>query len=124
VGSIAHLFPFQASASPRLACVPLPACSTESPTAVHAVADVQDTATRSLLRAPVGLGVGSIAHVFPFQASASVPPRPPPTAVHAVAEVHDTEERDAPFGVAVGSIVHVFPFQASASVRLVSALLV
>jgi hypothetical protein len=82
---------------------------------VHAVAEVHDTPLRS---PPVGLGVASIAHVFPFQASASVPPGPAPTAVHAVADVHDTPLRSPPVGLGVASIAHDFPFQASANVPL------
>jgi len=91
------------------------------PTAVHAVADVHDTADREL--PPVGLGVGSITHVAPFQASASVPAMSAPTAVHSVADVHDTADRELPpVGLDVGSITHFFPFQASASVTSSSSL--
>jgi hypothetical protein len=69
--------------------------------------------------------VGSIVHVVPFQASASVAQESAlkvvtPTAVHAVAEVHDTPVNSLPSGqsLGVGSIAHVVPFQASASVTL------
>jgi hypothetical protein len=73
---------------------------------------------------PFGLGVVSIVHVLPFQASASVKLvrellREYPTAVHAVTEVHDTPEREPlsdPVGLGVGSIAHVCPFQTSADV--------
>jgi hypothetical protein len=39
---------------------------------VHAVAALQDTADRELLTVADGIGVGSIDHFFPFQASAHV----------------------------------------------------
>jgi hypothetical protein len=39
---------------------------------VHAVAEAHDTPEREPLSDPVGLGVGSIAHVCPFQTSADV----------------------------------------------------
>jgi hypothetical protein len=84
VGSTAHLLPFQASANVRVVLALL----RYSPTAVHAVADVQDTPSRE----PSGFAKVSMAHVVPFQASANGP-SPLPTAVHAVAEVHDTADR-------------------------------
>jgi hypothetical protein len=64
---------------------------------VQAVAEVHDTRANSL---PSGQssGVGSIAHVVPFQASVSVTAvaelfPESPTAVHELAEVHDTPDR-------------------------------
>jgi hypothetical protein len=78
---------------------------------VQAVAEVHDTPDRSIWAAPVGLGVGSIAHDFPFQAST----KGPATATHQVAEVHDAALKP-PVGLGVCSIAHDFPFQASTSV--------
>src|ERR1700730_2292988 len=68
VGWIFQLLPFQRSASVTRVPEPLP----ESPTAVQAVAAVHDTPIRKLPVAPVGLGVGWIAQLLPFQRSASV----------------------------------------------------
>ena len=62
-----------------------------------------------------------MAHVVPFQRSASVTRLPlallmtSPTAVHAVAELHDTENRMAPATSGVGWTAHFLPFQRSAS---------
>jgi len=53
-----------------------------APTAMHALADVQDTDVRPILTTldappnPATLGVGSIDHRFPFQPSASVATAP------------------------------------------------
>jgi hypothetical protein len=112
--SIAHFFPFQASVnvSKKLAIITL-----VSPTAVHALAEEHETADRKLPNAPVGFGVGSIVHFFPFQASANVRVVPDlstycPTAVHAEAEAHDTADSElsfAPFGLEACSFVHFFP---------------
>src|SRR6266496_3935592 len=69
---------------------------TRPPTAVHALAELHDTAAGSAI---AGLGVGWMAQVVPFQRSASapapvfprrVPPSVKPAPVHAVADVHDT----------------------------------
>jgi hypothetical protein len=68
--SIAHLFPSQASTKVRLALAV--SLLLYVPTAVHALAELHDTAERELSRDPFGLGVGSIVHVLPFQTSARV----------------------------------------------------
>jgi hypothetical protein len=82
---MAHVTPFQCSASaPELVF----------PTAVHAVADVHETAER----APPA-GVRWTAHLLPFQRSARAPESVRPTAVHAAADVHETAERKPPAGV-------------------------
>ncbi len=88
------------------------------PTAVHAVADVHDTA---LMRPPpMRLGVDD--QLVPFQRSADSPPGPTPTAVQAVAEVHDTALRLVVVGLGVVWIDQLVPFQASTSVPPVPAL--
>ena len=70
VGWRDQVVPFQRSASVREL---LPKLSTaELPTAVHAVAEVQDTAAKALRGGDAGLGVGWRDHVLPFQRSASV----------------------------------------------------
>ena len=66
VGSIVHWVPSQDSAR-----VPLPSRPLSLPTAVHAVADVQDTASRTLAVAFGGVGVGWTVQDEPFQRSAN-----------------------------------------------------
>src|SRR5215470_11006079 len=69
VGWIDHVVPFQRSASVTES---LPKLSTaELPTAVQALAEVQDTAARALRGGDAGLGVGWSDHEEPFQRSAS-----------------------------------------------------
>jgi len=99
---IVQLVPSQRSAN----VPPLPMLGPDSPTAVHAVADVHETA----FRLPP-LGVVWVVQVLPSQRSASPPD---PTAMHAVADVHETPFRLTPLGVAW--IVQVLPFHRSASV--------
>jgi hypothetical protein len=67
VAPIDQAVPFQDSASVER----LPD-ATADPTAVHAVADVHETAFRALSDAPTGLGVVRVLHERPFQASARV----------------------------------------------------
>jgi hypothetical protein len=88
------------------------------PTAVHADADVHDTAARKLDCAPSGLGEGTIRHAVPFHCSASVPALDAPTATQDDADGHDTLLNPAPpcEGLGVGWICHVLPFHCSASV--------
>ncbi|MGO8876126.1 MAG: hypothetical protein ACLQNG_10240 [Acidimicrobiales bacterium] len=73
MGSIAHLFSFQTSASVWSGAL-LAGLTVYHPTAVHAMAEAHDTPVRTLScpGRPVGLRVGSIAHFFPFQASANI----------------------------------------------------
>ena len=98
---IVQLVPSYRSANvPRL---PMP--GPVSPTAVHALADMQETA----FRLPP-LGVVWIVQVLPSHRSAS-PPNP--TAMHAVADLHETPFRLPPLGVV--SIVQVLPSHRSAS---------
>jgi hypothetical protein len=87
---------------------------------MHAVADVQDTPERPASCDPLGIEMGSIVQVVPFQASTSVPPE----AMHAVAAVQDTSKRLTcdPGGFGVGSTVQVVPFQTSANVSSVRPL--
>jgi hypothetical protein len=100
------------------------------PTAVHAAADVQETAFKTY----PGLwevGVGWMRHPWPFQRSTSVPKvvpplkaLKPPTAVQFEGEVQETPSRPlepAPAGLGVGSIAQTLPFQRSASVPKVDS---
>jgi len=73
------------------------------------VADEQDTAHRSALGDPAGVGVDWIAQVLPFHRSARVllglPISVNPAAVQAVADGHDTPfkpEKAGPWGLGVG----------------------
>ena len=120
-GWIVHVVPFHRSARPDESF----AWAEDSldPTASHAVAEMQDTACKLLMAAPVGFGVVWIVHAAPFQRSAKVrkvlPSLHAPTAVQAAAEVHETplnEDLTAPVGTWVDSSDHVVPFQRSAKV--------
>ena len=119
VGSIVQVRLFQRSANVE---------SVAFPTALHTRAVAHET---PLKPAPApgglgvgigGLGVGSIAHVTPFQLSAKLINGPgwgseTPTAVHARGLAHDTLFKFVvvPVGLGVGSIAQVEPFQPSAS---------
>src|SRR3954454_2845088 len=63
-----------------------------SPTAVHAVAEVHDTASRALSIAPLAGGLAWTAHAPPSHRSIAVGCEWPgvPVAVHAVGEEHET----------------------------------
>jgi hypothetical protein len=97
--------PLQLSASGSAAPVELEV----DPAATHADAEGHDTPLKSLVVAPAGLGVDSIAQADPFQRSASVKRKPlllvaEPTAVQAVAVGQETPVRtlrDAPDGSSV-----------------------
>jgi len=96
------------------------------PTAVQALADVQDTAKRSLFVAPLGLGVVGMDQLVPFHVSASVTSPAPalenPTAVQAVDEMHETPSSSlavAPLGSGVVWIAQLVPFHRSTRVRSV-----
>ena len=98
------------------------------PTAMHAVAAVQETPSRRLT-SPAALGVVWMAQLVPFQASASVtlvvPVNEEPTASHAVAEMHETPRSPLEVWLAaleVAWMVQVLPFQTSASVLAVPPL--
>ncbi len=116
-----QLVPFQRSAS-----VPvwLPWLSAVLPTAVQLEADGQAMLFRKLPCAPVGLGVGWMLHLVPFQRSTTAVALPelsvdPPTAMHAAAEVHATpcsRLLAALAGFGVGWMLQWAPFQRSASV--------
>ena len=92
--------PFQCSAS-----VPWrPPLPEEYPVAVHALAEVHETALKMLPEAPAGCGVAWIDQLVPSQRSASSAALPAllasyPTAVQAVAEEHDTAD-SCPLGTA------------------------
>ena len=91
------------------------------PTAVHAVAERQDTPPRRLLFAD-GLRLGTTDQVVPFHDSIRVLSRPLtlrlPTAVHLVAETHDTSERKlrVALGLGVGTTDQLVPSHDSARV--------
>jgi len=99
---------------------------------VHAVEDVQDTPSKTVTCAPVGLGVDLIDHPVPFQLSANETYFPElltshPVATHDVEELHDTPLNTlavAPLGLGVDWTDHSVPFQRSVSVRSVPELLV
>ena len=79
------------------------------PTAVHAVAEMHDTAVRSRKFEPGGAGTGWSVHVVPSQNSAPASP----TATHAVADGHDTPDNERVLAVCWS--VHVLPSQRSAT---------
>jgi hypothetical protein len=120
VGWMTQLVPFQRSASVNS----VGEASPYHPAAVQAVADEQDTAVSWLSFAPVGLGVGWMTQVVPFQRSASVCGWPKgrkydPTAVQEVADGQDTPSRSpcaVPVGLGVVWMDQAVPFQVSASV--------
>ena len=60
--------PFQFSA-----CVWVPECWVAAPTAMHRLAEAQDTPTRSATVAPIRLGVLCAVPFVPFPPSASMP---------------------------------------------------
>jgi len=109
-----HLVPFQRSATVSN----LEPVALLFPTAVQAVADEQDTPTRTPSLEPDGFGVGWTTHLLPFQRSASVPLGPYPTAMQALAEEHDTPYRAPTFTRGIGWTTHFLPFQRSASVTI------
>ena len=96
----------------------------DCPVAVQALAEVHDTASRTL--EGWGLGVCRIVHAVPSHASASVLPPEDPTAVHTLAEVHDTPFRALRLAGGLGAARndHAVPFHASARVSWRPALLV
>jgi len=67
VGWMRHLVPFQRSAT--VCTIPVAECC--SPVVVQADGEVQDISPRKVCTAPGGLGVGRMAHFFPFHRSAS-----------------------------------------------------
>jgi hypothetical protein len=121
VGWMVQFVPFHCSA--RVA-VGLPKLSVRAPTAVHAMADVHDTAARE--PPPAGFGVCWMRQVVPSHRSASGPFADVPVAVQAEAAVQDTPARTldaAPVGLGVGWMVHWVPFHCSARARKVPELL-
>jgi hypothetical protein len=114
-GWICHRVPSQRSASGAVSggLVEYP------PAAVHAEADVHDTAFRKLDCASDGLGEGTMRHAVPSHSSARIPASEPPTAVHPEAEVHDTAFKKldcAPDGLGEGMMRHAVPSHCSARV--------
>ena len=114
-GAGVQLAPFHCS--PRATCGP--EAVVELPTAVQAVAVVQDTPERLLVAGPGRFGVGWIVQFVPFQFSASVAPLPCPTALQALAAVQETLWKLPPAaGVGVVWTVQLLPLDCSASVTL------
>jgi hypothetical protein len=115
-----HCVPFHRSANGTRFPEPL----MKYPTAVHAVADVQETAEKAVVVAPAGLGVALTVQVLPFHRSANGRAGPEeslesPTAMHAVAVGHDTARnaaKTAPVGLGVDWTDQLVPFQRSAKV--------
>lgn len=109
-----QLFPFHRSASGTMLLEAL----TKSPTAVQALAAVQETPARWVPRPPVGVGVVWILQEVPFHTSAHVWVSSDPTASHEVEEVHDTALSwlvVEPNACGAVSRVQAVPFQCSAS---------
>src|SRR3954452_12049492 len=93
----------------------------DTPTAVHALADVHETPLNRLsASAGLGLMVGLVVQVVPFQCSASgaPPPGPVPAATQAAAEGQETPTSftSEPDTAAVGWTAQLVPSQRSASV--------
>lgn len=89
---------------------------------MHAFVEVHVTPSKEVSGEPVGLGVCTIDHLFPFQRSASVPIALlswEPTAVHRFAEAHHTatSSLETEPGEGVFRSDHLFPFHRSPSVR-------
>lgn len=126
VGWMTHDVPSQCSAS--VFSAPVDGSSSAIPTAVHAVADAQETPAKGLPSVP-SLGEDWMAHRCPFQCSTSVSEPMPemsasPTAVHFLAEVQETPSRPAPMapaGSGKGSVAHRCPFHRSAGIELTVA---
>jgi hypothetical protein len=67
VGWMCQVVPFQRSAT--VCTIPVAECC--SPVVMQANREVQDTPPRKVCTAPAGLGMGKMAHFFPFHRSAS-----------------------------------------------------
>ena len=81
------------------------------PTAVHAVAEIQDTPPRPKIPIP---GLGTTDQLMPSQDSITVPEPLRPTAVHTVAETQDTPERPlSDAGLGLGRTDQLVPSQDS-----------
>ncbi len=102
---IVHRRPFQRAASVVAGLLVL-----NEPTAMHSLADGQDTLENEADVRFGGLGVGWITHLVPFHRSATVLPRPPrcaepPTAMQTLRDGQDTLDRNVDFaraGLGVG----------------------
>jgi hypothetical protein len=119
---IAHRTPFQRSDSgTEEATVSL---SAENPAAMHALAEAHETPLKELKTNPAGLRMRWLAHLRPFQRSATTSEASPsrlderPTALQALAEAHDIplrEVKPSPAGSGMRWMAHLRPFQRSAS---------
>src|ERR1700722_8712526 len=125
--SIDHVVPLRFSTNVVTGFEP----SSEPPTAMQFLAEVQDTPERLLPCAPEGFGVVSMDQAVPLNTSASVTWVPglllyTPTAVQALDEVHDTAKKALPRTPGIlgsFSIDHLLPFHSSASASWTPALL-
>lgn len=90
--------------------------SNDPPTAVQAVAELQDTPVRRMPEGLSGVLVGTTVQLEPFQVSASVPDIDPPTAMQSVDDAQATEfNQPAPAaGLGVGVMRHPVPLHRSA----------
>jgi hypothetical protein len=109
---IDHVVPFQRSMSGSVLVLEL-----ELPIAVHCVGLVHDTSKRLALFEPLGLGVGTVDHIVPFQRRAKVPEPFDPTATQLAVAGHATARRlfdvsDKPLVTA-----HTEPFHFSTNTR-------
>jgi hypothetical protein len=92
------------------------------PTAVHAVGDVQETASRALVTESGALGVRRVVQLAPSQLSANPKEAPPPdtfpfpTAVQALTDTHEAPPSPVPWpGAGFLWIFQVVPSQRSTS---------
>ena len=119
LGTTDQLLPFQDSARVCWKGAGRPVSKYE-PTAVQAVAEVQETPNSLLLSSVPASGLGTTDHLLPFQDSTRVPLAGgvtrwcEPTAVQAVAETQDTLARSAlRTFCGLGATDQVLPFQIS-----------
>ncbi len=78
---------------------------------MHHVGPMHDTALRSTLLWPVGLGLGTMAHAVPFHCSVKLALPEVPTPMHIVTAVHDTPLKNPPLPGSAGVVWrdHVVP---------------
>ena len=116
-----QVVPFHDSARVVTTTRPPPFLIRYEPTAVQAVAEVQETLPRPLVAGP-GLGLGTMVQVVPFQDSTRVfdaipAPVSLPTAVQSLADTQETSLRLLmDLGLRLGTMDQVVPFQDSMSV--------
>ena len=114
--TVDHLAPFQCSTKVLNEAFSDSGLVAENPTAEQSVAVAHDTPTSTPSVDPVGLGLGTMDQLDPFQRSMSVAENVLPTAKQLFADVHETPARPAPTspaGCGLGTIDHVEPFHRS-----------